>query len=381
MIRTCVVAGTYASLVSLLSLGGSWGLPLAAAPFASVEAPSSTRPAAGAAAGQDAAKDQAGLPVRAAHVERRDARGGLGAAAAAIAADRGAVWLAWTVPAVRRDGDDSRPRKGRHDGGRDCVLEEDGHFVNGSSTEGDTTELVVLARLQTGGADRLTFTDARCTVQAGNRTVYFLEQVRPADSVAWVANLAGRDRGLRDTALAVIALTGDPSADRTLEQFVAPDRPSELRRNAAFWLGSARGAPGAAVIDRLARTDRDEQFREHLMFVLTLTGDAGLERLIDRARNDESSGVRSQALFWLAQKAGEGAAGTLARAVDEDPDSEVRQRAVFAISQLPKDEGVPKLIALAETHRDREVRRQAMFWLGQSGDPRALAFFEQVLSR
>ena len=59
----------------------------------------------------------------------------------------------------------------------------------------------------------------------------------------------------------------------------------------------------------------------------------------------------------------------------------MRKRAVFAISQLPRDEGVPQLIALAGTHRDREVRKQAMFWLGQTGDPRALTFFEQVLGR
>jgi len=27
------------------------------------------------------------------------------------------------------------------------------------------------------------------------------------------------------------------------------------------------------------------------------------------------------------------------------------------------------------------VRKQAMFWLGQSDDPRALAFFEKILSQ
>ena len=56
-------------------------------------------------------------------------------------------------------------------------------------------------------------------------------------------------------------------------------------------------------------------------------------------------------------------------------------KAVFAISQLPKDEGVPKLIELAQTHRDPEVRKQAMFWLGQSGDERAVEFFEAVLKK
>ena len=54
---------------------------------------------------------------------------------------------------------------------------------------------------------------------------------------------------------------------------------------------------------------------------------------------------------------------------------------MFALSQLPKDQGVPKLIHVARTNRNKEVRKDAMFWLGQSNDPRALAFFEEVLTR
>jgi len=42
---------------------------------------------------------------------------------------------------------------------------------------------------------------------------------------------------------------------------------------------------------------------------------------------------------------------------------------------------VPMLIDVARTSHDPEVRKQAMFWLGQSKDPRAVAFFEQVLKR
>jgi len=54
---------------------------------------------------------------------------------------------------------------------------------------------------------------------------------------------------------------------------------------------------------------------------------------------------------------------------------------VFALSQMPKEDGVPKLIQVAETNRNPEVRKQAMFWLGQSNDPRALEFFEKVLTK
>ena len=39
------------------------------------------------------------------------------------------------------------------------------------------------------------------------------------------------------------------------------------------------------------------------------------------------------------------------------------------------------LIEVAQTNHNREVRKQAMFWLGQSNDPRALAFFEKVLTQ
>jgi hypothetical protein len=40
---------------------------------------------------------------------------------------------------------------------------------------------------------------------------------------------------------------------------------------------------------------------------------------------------------------------------------------------------VPILIKLAGSHTHPVVRKQAMFWLGQSKDPRALRFFEDVL--
>ena len=112
-----------------------------------------------------------------------------------------------------------------------------------------------------------------------------------------------------------------------------------------------------------------------------LLPDAGIDTLLELARRDPSAKVRGQALFWLGQKAGARATAALETAVSDDPDREVRKKAVFAISQLPKDEGVPRLIALARTHRDPGVRKQAMFWLGQSGDARAVAFFEDVLTK
>ena len=103
--------------------------------------------------------------------------------------------------------------------------------------------------------------------------------------------------------------------------------------------------------------------------------------LIENAKTNADTAVRSESIFWLAQKAGNKAAAAITERIEQDPDTEVKKKAVFALSQLPKDEGVPRLITLARSHRDPHVREKAMFWLGQSGDPRALAFFEEVLTR
>jgi hypothetical protein len=106
---------------------------------------------------------------------------------------------------------------------------------------------------------------------------------------------------------------------------------------------------------------------------------SAVEALLALARDHRSAEVRGHALFWVAQYAGDAAAAAIEHAIAHDPDQEVKEKAVFALSQLPRDEGVPLLLRTLKTNRNPEVRRQAAFWLGQSKDPRALAFFEELL--
>jgi hypothetical protein len=40
---------------------------------------------------------------------------------------------------------------------------------------------------------------------------------------------------------------------------------------------------------------------------------------------------------------------------------------------------VPLLINVAKTNKNPAVRKQAIFWLGQSKDPRALDYLEEIL--
>ena len=105
--------------------------------------------------------------------------------------------------------------------------------------------------------------------------------------------------------------------------------------------------------------------------------------LIRLARDEERPReTRKQAVFWLGQAAGDAAsAGLDSLSQDSSVDREVQKQVVFALSQRPRDEGIPILIRVARTHRDPEVRKQAVFWLGQSNDPRAIALFEELLTK
>jgi len=106
-------------------------------------------------------------------------------------------------------------------------------------------------------------------------------------------------------------------------------------------------------------------------------------RLLALAKDDSRTrDARHQAVFWVGQAAGEKATEGLKEVVgDAAADRDVRLQAVFALSQRPRDEGVPALINVASTSKDGQIRKQAIFWLGQSNDPRALKYFEEILAK
>jgi HEAT repeats len=304
-------------------------------------------------------------------------------------------WLGYVVPAVPRNYDACCGNHGDSEFGCGmCRLEGDEHGAGINSGEGTvklegSRELVVLLRAEARRVVKIRVASEECALDGGGLPFLWLTGLKPQESVDVLANYArGADsdgvdgKKVGHGALAAIALHSDPAADRALESFVRPDQREELRKQTAFWLGEVRGKAGLAILKTMAKSDPSSEVRSHVTFALSVSHEpAALDEMIRMAREDASTHVRGQALFWLAQKAGQKAVGAITGAIDNDPDTEVKKKAVFALSQLPKDEGVPKLIEVAQTNHNPAVRKQAMFWLGQSNDPRALAFFEKVLSQ
>jgi hypothetical protein len=180
--------------------------------------------------------------------------------------------------------------------------------------------VVILFRIAERRVERIRMFTEDCELDAGGRAVHWLQDVRPAESIALLESLVGPDterkNRVTNSALSAIAMHAEPGA--------------------------------TTVLERLARAHA-------------------------------SASVRGEAIFWLGQKAGRKAVGTISEAIEKDPETDVKKRAVFALSQLPKSEGVPLLIDVARKNQNPAVRKQAIFWLGQSRDPRALEFFTEIL--
>jgi hypothetical protein len=314
------------------------------------------------------------------------------------------AWIGYAVPAVTRDG--------RHCCSGDTWISDGIVFTNGriatcglESTASSARRspdqpaqmqnpvrlegpdsIVVLYRVENRAVQRIRIVSPDCELDAGGRTLTWLDAVNGSDSVQLLATFVSRaevrsDR-LTDTAISAIAMHRDAAADAALERLGAPANPEFVRKKVTFWLGSTRGARGFEAVKKIARDDPSEDVRKSAMFGLSQSADGqSVPELVRFARQDQSPKVRGEAIFWLAQKAGQRAASEITASIENDPDTDVKKRAVFALSQLPKDEGIPLLIKVAKSNQNPAVRKQAMFWLGQSKDPRALNFFAEVLSK
>jgi hypothetical protein len=229
-----------------------------------------------------------------------------------------------------------------------------------------------------------------CALDFANLPFYWLEDVKPEQSVELLTGLAMSEdaegsHSKKDPArqaVMAIALHDTPAADAALEKMVQPGQRQSLRENVAFWLGVERGKKGLELLRKYIRDDPDDRVREKGTFAFSQSKEPeALKDLIGMARHDQSPRVRGQAIFWLAQIGGKKEAEQITDAIENDPETEVKKKAVFALSQMHDAEAVPRLINLAKTNRNPAVRKQAIFWLGQSNDPRALDFLEEILTK
>jgi hypothetical protein len=151
-------------------------------------------------------------------------------------------------------------------------------------------------------------------------------------------------------------------------------------------LGSVPSSEAADFMLRIAETGSGRAADGAITAAVLADSVSVWRRLLAIARDSasRSRSTRQNARFWVGRFAAAKISGSgedLAAVGDDGDHDDPRNAAVFALSQLRNGEGVPALLQAARTHRDPVIRRQALFWLGESGDPRGVALFAEILGR
>jgi HEAT repeat protein len=187
---------------------------------------------------------------------------------------------------------------------------------------------------------------------------------------------------IKKAAVRSLAETKNPKAQARLLEIARTDTNAELRKQAVRVLGER----GEAAVDDLLRLFDSEQVPDVKRAVLQSLSEIKSTRVEDKlfevARGSESVDLRRHAIRMLGERVSKRSFDFLsATATSNDANAEVQVQAVRAISERRAEESVPLLIKIARTHPNQMVRKQAIRSLGESGDPRAIDFFREVLSK
>ena len=187
---------------------------------------------------------------------------------------------------------------------------------------------------------------------------------------------------VKRAALRSLAETKNPRAQTRLVEIARNDTSPELRKTAIRVMGER----GEAAVDDLLKLFDSEQVPDVRRAVLQSLSEIKSTRVEDKlfevARGNDAMDVRRQAIRLLGERVSKRSFEFLSQtAQSTDANAEVQVQAVRAISERRAEESVPLLIKIARTHQNQLVRKQAIRSLGESGDPRAIDFFKEVLSK
>ena len=187
---------------------------------------------------------------------------------------------------------------------------------------------------------------------------------------------------VKKAALRALAETKSPRTQARLVEIARTDMNSDIRRTAIHALAER----GDAAVDDLLKLFDSEQSPDIKRAVLQSLSEMKNTRVEDKlfevAKGNEATDVRRQAIRLLGERASKRSFDFLsATAQSTDTNTEVQVQAVRAISERRQEESVPLLIKIARTHPNQMVRKQAIRSLGESGDPRAVEFFREVLMK
>ena len=194
---------------------------------------------------------------------------------------------------------------------------------------------------------------------------------------------AEQDSEVKRTVMHALSEIETPRAEAKLVEIARnPSEDQESRKAAIHHLGERQTDASTAELVRIYDADQNREVRRTIIHALSEDKSQRAEdKLFEIARAADDPEMRKTAIHMIGERAGRRSLELLRDTLDSSTaDTQIQIQALHAISERPAEESVPLLIKAAKSHPNSQVRRAAIHWLGESGDPRALEYFKQVLT-
>ncbi len=294
-------------------------------------------------------------------------------------------WMGWVVPAVEGSGtsccfsdlgdlgnDNGCCWGCKLEGGNsviissgDVVQSRDGKIINLEGSGGYS----ILLRAASGKINRIRAFSEGCALDAGGLGLTWLENVAQADSLRLLEKLAldpdavddDGDR-LGESAVMAIAMHADPQADPILARLAGPGHDEDMREQAIFWMGDARGRAGYETLRRIVKDDPDEEFREKAVFALTQSElPEASDFVMSIARGQAIPDLQGKAIEVLGLEENARTASLLREVYTSTTDRPIKRSIMQAYMTSDDTAG---LVHVLSTEKDPELRRDAIELLG-----------------
>ena len=245
--------------------------------------------------------------------------------------------------------------------------------LTGSSDSDDIAILFGFSSDQSGKVTHVHIASMYLPVDFRGRTLLWLGRASDAQSLPLVEGLFGSTAqpDLRQDIVAAVGIHGTSDAVvPILIRWLNSKEPTDVRSQAAEWLGFHPSAASVVALSRAARSDAARDVRREAAEGLgDNTLPAATDSAIAVARTATDRDARREAVEGLGQKDSDRALAALVALAQSDPDVDVQREAVETLGEVPDGRGLGPVRDIARRHSRSDVRREAVETLGEHLTP------------
>lgn len=209
-------------------------------------------------------------------------------------------------------------------------------------------------------------------VDLEDRPVLWLGPATDEQSVPLVLSLyQDAPTRLKEDLIAAVGIHGeDRLAVPPLVRWLNGDEPTDIRTEAAEWLGRHPDPEALRVLARVARNDRSGDVRrEAAESVADVRLNEASDTLIVLARTLTDTEARQEAVEGLAERDDARSLAAAGRIARDDPSRDIRQEAVETLGEFSNGAGLPDLIQIIKSDPSSDIRQEAVETIAETAAP------------